>query len=56
MTKQNFQVQSSKNSVIPQSGMIGTDPAKVKQEIATDVARGEGAMTAREAGHMRSED
>lgn len=31
-----------------------TDASKVRQDIAADIARGEGAMTAREAGHMRS--
>ena len=31
----------------------GTNPAEVQQEIASDVAQGVGAITSREAGHMR---
>ncbi|WP_176545145.1 hypothetical protein [Bacillus sp. AFS041924] len=31
----------------------GTNPQKVKQQIQTDVANGQGAMTSREAGAMR---
>ncbi|CAI9395928.1 hypothetical protein ACTQ5K_11160 [Niallia sp. Sow4_A1] len=31
----------------------GTDAQKVKQEIQKDVKAGDGAMTSREAGHMR---
>lgn len=38
---------------IMESGYAGTDPAEVQQEIASDVARGVGAMTSREAGHLR---
>ncbi|MEH7343531.1 hypothetical protein V7122_06615 [Bacillus sp. JJ1532] len=36
-----------------QSGLAGTDPQKVKQEIRKDVSEGQGAMTSREAGAMR---
>lgn len=32
--------------------VVGTNPQKVKQDIQKDVARGEGAMTSREAGAM----
>lgn len=38
---------------IIKSKYAGTDPNKVHQQILSDVARGEGAMTAREAGSMR---
>ncbi|MBY0121728.1 hypothetical protein [Bacillus sp. S/N-304-OC-R1] len=36
-----------------QSGVVGTDPQKVKQEIRKDVSAGQGAVTSREAGGMR---
>jgi len=36
-----------------QTDVAGTDPQKVKQEIAKDVRHSQGAMTSREAGAMR---
>jgi len=36
-----------------QTDVAGTEPQKVKQEIAKDVSQGQGAMTSREAGAMR---
>ncbi|URT69008.1 hypothetical protein [Cytobacillus firmus] len=44
------QEQQAKNNMMKPAG---TDPQKVKQEIQKDVSRGQGAMTAREAGAMR---
>ncbi|OLN23163.1 hypothetical protein BTO30_04110 [Domibacillus antri] len=39
---------------IMKPGYAGTDAAKVQKEIADDVANGIGAITSREAGHLRS--
>ncbi|GGA80417.1 hypothetical protein [Ornithinibacillus halotolerans] len=36
-----------------QRGYAGTDAKKVRKEIQEDLKRGQGAMTAREAGAMR---
>jgi len=46
--------QSKENlSSIMKPDFAGTDSKKVKQEIQKDVKAGDGAMTSREAGHMR---
>ncbi|OMP65691.1 hypothetical protein [Domibacillus epiphyticus] len=38
---------------IMQPGFAGTDPAEVQKEIASDLARGDGDITSREAGGYR---
>ena len=43
--------QPKKSAMNTQSS--GTDPQQVKKQIQKDVARGQGAMTSREAGSMR---
>lgn len=45
---------TSNADFVLKQGYAGTKPAEIREQIASDEARGEGAMTAREAGHMRN--
>ncbi len=42
-----------KVSSVMKPAFARTDSQKVKQEIQKDIKNGQGAMTSREAGHMR---
>ncbi|NRD78151.1 hypothetical protein HPT25_12210 [Bacillus sp. BRMEA1] len=50
--QQNQQAKVNLDS-ITKPEFAGTNAQKVKQEIQSDVSRGQGAMTSREAGAMR---